>query len=295
MYERYLGALSAELPHACFSITKSYVSTLAASLVREGVLNDAAAVTHYVPELQGTAWEDATLREVMDMRINFTEPVEHGNENAGNRAYMRACGMRPRQRGTQNLYEYLRAVRKNGSHGGFAYKSVNTEVLAWVMARVTGRSLTRLLHERLWAPLGCEEDAHIIVDATGVPTAGGGLSATLRDLARFGELMRREGDCNGHQLVPASVVDDVRRGGDRAIVAKAEPCMPGYSYRNMWWVSHNELDAFEAIGIYGQRLHVAPEAEMVVARFASRPVAHGASNDMVTVPQLLALGRMLRS
>ena len=69
--------------------------------------------------------------------------------------------------------------------------------------------------------------------------------------------------------------------------------MPGYSYRNMWWVTHNEFDAFEAQGIHGQRLHIAPRAEMVVARFASRPVANSFPNDVITNPQLLALGRML--
>ena len=74
----------------------------------------------------------------------------------------------------------------------------------------------------------------------------GGLSASLRDLARFGELMRRDGEWNGRQLVPASVVAEVRKGDDPSKFAKAGyTLLPGYSYRNMWWVSHNELDAYE--------------------------------------------------
>jgi CubicO group peptidase (beta-lactamase class C family) len=63
----------------------------------------------------------------------------------------------------------------------------------------------------------------------------------------------------------------------------------------MWWVSHNALDAFEARGIHGQRLYVAPGAEMVVARFASHPVASSAANDPITLPALLALGQLLRA
>jgi CubicO group peptidase (beta-lactamase class C family) len=152
-----------------------------------------------------------------------------------------------------------------------------------------------MLGERLWQPLGCEQDAYLSLDPIGVPMGGGGLCASLRDLARFGELMRREGEWNGQQLVPQAVVADIRRGSDPARFAKAGyTLLPGYSYRSMWWVTHNELDAFEGRGIHGQRLYVAPKADLVVARFASHPVAASAANDPITLPALLALGRMLR-
>jgi CubicO group peptidase (beta-lactamase class C family) len=95
--------------------------------------------------------------------------------------------------------------------------------------------------------------------------------------------------------VPAAVVADIRRGSDPAKFAKAGyTLLPGYSYRSMWWVAHDELDAFEARGIHGQRLYIAPKAQMVVARFASHPIASSAANDPVTLPALRALGRMLR-
>jgi CubicO group peptidase (beta-lactamase class C family) len=152
-----------------------------------------------------------------------------------------------------------------------------------------------MLSERLWAPLGCEQDAYLSVDPIGVPMGGGGLSASLRDLARFGELMRRDGDWNGRQLLPGAVVADIRRGSDPAKFAKAGyTLLPGYSYRSMWWVTHNELGAFEARGIHGQRLYVAPDADLVIARFASHPVAASAANDPITLPAFLALGQMLR-
>lgn len=167
--------------------------------------------------------------------------------------------------------------------------------MAWVMARVTGRSFAQLLQERLWAPLGCEEDSYLRVDSVGMPVACGGLSATLRDVARFGELMRPEGDWNGRQVIPASVVREVRRGGDLTKFAKGTPWLPGYSYRSMWRVSHNELDAFEGRGTHCQRLYVAPKAEMVVARFASHPLASANGMDPITGPLLPALGRLLRT
>ncbi|WP_352631834.1 serine hydrolase [Mesorhizobium sp. M0227] len=144
------------------------------------------------------------------------------------------------------------------------------------MARVTGHSFAKLLQERLWQPLGCEDDAYVIVDRAGMPMAGGGLSTTLRGLARFGELMRCEGAWSGDQIIPASVVDDVQNGHHSAMLAD------GYSYRSQWWVTHNELGAVDARGIHGQRLYIAPEAEMVIARFASHPHALSDAGDVIT-------------
>jgi CubicO group peptidase (beta-lactamase class C family) len=299
VYERYFGALEPHLPHSCFSITKSYAATLAAALVHERVLDDTKTIPHYLPEMKGTAYDDATLRMVMDMQTGLDYSEVYAEADSSIWEYARASGLRPRPadyRGATTACDYLRTLRKGGEHAqAFAYKTVNTEVMCWVMARVTGQSLAQALHERLWSPLGCEEDAYLVVDSAGMPMGGGGLSASLRDLARFGELMRRGGDWHGRQLIPAAVVDEVRRGDDPAKFAKAGyTLLPGYSYRNMWWVSHNELGAYEARGIHGQRLYVAPKAEMVVARFSSHPVATSAANDPITLPQFLALGRMLR-
>ncbi len=299
IYERYFGALQPHIPHCCFSITKSYAATLAATLVHEGALDETQRIPHWLPEMRGTAYEEATLRQVMDMQIGVAYSEVYADPKAHIWDYARAGGLRPRPAGYSgagSFYEYLQTLQPEGRHGeAFAYKTVNTELMAWIMKRVTGEPLAQMLSDRLWAPLACEQDAYLTVDPIGVPMGGGGLSTSLRDLARFGELMRREGEWNGRQLVPAAVVADIRRGADPAKFAKAGyTLLPGYSYRSMWWVSHNELDAFEARGIHGQRLYVAPKADLVVARFASHPVASSAANDPVTLPALLALGRMLR-
>ena len=63
----------------------------------------------------------------------------------------------------------------------------------------------------------------------------------------------------------------------------------------MWWVTHNEHDAYEARGIHGQRIYIAPKADLVVARFASHPIAASAANDPITVPALIALGNLLNN
>jgi hypothetical protein len=298
IYERYFGALQEHRPHCCFSITKSYAATLAAALIHEGTLDEAETVSHYLPEMHGTAYQDATLRQVLDMQIGVEYSELYADPKAHIWDYARAGGLRPRgpdYTGPGNFYDYLRTLRQEGAHGSaFVYKTVNTEVLCWVMKRVTGIALQDMLSERVWSQIGCEEDGYLTVDTAGVAMGGGGLSATLRDLCRFGELMRCDGAWHGKQIIPEEVIADIRRGSDPAkFVMAGYTLLPGYSYRNMWWVSHNSLGVFEGRGIYGQRLYVAPKAELVIARFCSHPVASSASNDSVTLPAFAAMSQLL--
>ena len=298
VYEKYPGTLLPHVPHSCFSITKSYAGTLCATLVYEGVLDATKLIPHYLPEMAGTAYANATLRQVMDMQIGVAYSEAYSDPKAEIWDFARAGGFRsrgPGYTGPTSLYGFLQTLKKEGAHGdAFAYKTVNTEVMAWVMRRVTGQGLADMLSERIWQKIGAEEDAYISVDSIGVPFGGGGLSATLRDMARFGEMMRCRGASGGQQIIPEAVVADCNRGADPAKFAKAGyNLLPGYSYRNMWWVTHNEHDAYEARGIHGQRLYIAPKAELVVARFASHPVAYSAANDPITVPGLVALGNLL--
>ncbi len=300
VYERYFGALQAHIPHACFSITKSYVATLAATLIHERVLDDAQLVSYYLPEMLNTAFGDATLRELLDMQIGVAYSEEYADPRAQIWSYARAGGLRarpPDYSGPDNFYESLLTLRKEGEHGrAFAYKTVHTEVVCWVMRRVTGSRLEILLSDRIWSRIGCEQDAYLTVDSIGVAMGGGGMSATLRDLARFGELMRCEGAAQGRQLIPAAVVADVRRGSDPAKFALAGyQQLPGYSYRDMWWVSHDPRGVFEGRGIHGQRLYIAPAAETVIARFSSHPIATSSANDTITMPAFAAVCRMLMS
>ena len=150
------------------------------------------------------------------------------------------------------------------------------------------------MRERFWSKLGVDEDAYFTVDPDGTEFAGGGLNLTLRDMARFGEMMRLNGLYHGRQIVPVAAVDDIRRGGDREVFAKAGyKTLPGWSYRDMWWVSHNADGAFSARGVHGQLIYIDPKAEMVIARFASHPKSANANFDATSLPAYDALARYL--
>lgn len=292
--ERYFGALNEHRPHIAFSVTKSFVGTLGALLVAEGLLDESRPVTHWIPELAGSGFGSASLGEVMDMTTGLDFSEVYTDPNSGIAAYARAGGLAPRAEGTgpaEGLYAFLQTVGGAGEHGkAFTYRSINTDVLAWAIQRATGERFETLLSNRIWGQLGVERDAHITCDAFGMPFAAGGLCTTLRDLARMGEMIRCEGAFNGRQIVPASAVAAIRRGGaPEKFTPAGYALLPGWSYRHQWWNSQNAHGMFMARGIHGQAIVVNPAAEMVVARYASHPLAANANLDPHSLPAWAAL------
>jgi CubicO group peptidase (beta-lactamase class C family) len=298
VYERYFGALRPQGQHIAMSVTKSFFGTIGAMLVADGTLDANALASRYVPELKDSAFGDATVRQLLDMTTGLQYSEDYADPTAEVWTHVRAGGVLPRPpgfTGPGTFYEFLVTVKKQGNHGeAFAYKTVNTDALGWVIARATGKSVGQNLQDRIWSKLGAEQDAYFAIDTVGTEFAGGGLNTGLRDLARFGEMMRLDGRFNGQQIVPKAVVDDIRRGGDKGHFAKAGfALLPGWSYRDMWWVSHNDHGAYSARGVHGQVIYVDPKAEMVIARYASHPLAANGNFDPTSLPAYDALANLL--
>lgn len=298
VYEKYFGISKPQLPHIAMSVTKSFVGTLAATMAVEGTLDPSAQVTTYLPELKGTAYGDATVRQVMDMTIGVQYSENYADPKAEIWDYARSGGLlptAPTYDGPKTFYDFLMKLKKEGNHDeAFAYKTVNAEVLAWIIKRASGKSLSDLLSERIWQKLGVDNDAYFAVDSIGTEQGGGGLNLTLRDMARFGEMMRLDGKFNGQQILPKAAIDDIRKGGDKTKFAKAGyATIPGYSYRNMWWIGHNNHNTFEARGIHGQRIYIDPVAEMVIVKFSSHPIAANGASDPITYRAFQALANHL--
>lgn len=139
-----------------------------------------------------------------------------------------------------------------------------------------------------------EQDGYYSVDELGIPFAGGGFNAGLRDLARFGELIRNKGNWQGEQILPARALEDIAKGGNQAKFAKAGfSGLLNWSYRDMWWHTGNAHGAFAARGVHGQTIYIDPTAEMVIVRFASHPIAANSANDPTSLPAYAAVAQYL--
>jgi CubicO group peptidase (beta-lactamase class C family) len=298
VYEKYFGALTLDGQHAAMSVTKSFTGTLGIILAKEGLIDTTKIVSEYLPELKTSAFGDASVRQVMDMTTALQFSEDYADPNAEIWKFSAAGNPLPKPKdydGPKSYYEYLPTVKKKGVHGeAFGYKTVNSDVLGWIIARVTGKTVAEVLSEKVWKKLGVEQDAYYSVDAVGTPFAGGGLNLGLRDLARFGQLILNEGKVGAEQIIPKAAIDDIRKGGSKKAFAKAGySLLKGWSYRDMWWITHNEHGAFCARGVHGQLIYVDPKADMVIVRFASHPVAGNAANDPYSLPAYHAVAKFL--
>ena len=281
VFEGYADDVDPSSPHTMQSATKSVTGVAAAILIDEGKIDPNAPVARYIPELVHTAWGTATIQQALDMTtsLQYSEDPKDPNSDLV-KHYSVASGTfppPPGYGGPRNLYDLLAGIQASGKHGeGFTYKTPNPEVIAWVIARVTGKRPSEFVSERLWAKLGTEQDAYVSVDPAGAEMMGGGMSATARDLARFGEMLRLGGRYNGQQIVSAAVADEMFKGGDRRKFAK-DPLrhdMVGYSYHDFWWVPPTP-GVTEALGAFGQHIHINRGARTVIVKFSAAAIGPG--------------------
>ena len=281
--EQYFNGLTAETPHLLMSVSKSVVGAVAGVLAGRGVLDVSAPVSDIVPELGGTSFAGATVRDLLDMRAgtrfseNYTDP--ESDARRCEEVYLwRPAGGAP---AVPDAISYFATLGNDGPHGGpFRYRSILTDVLGWVLERAAGERLAELISREIWEPMGAEFDADITVDAHGNALADGGISATLRDVARFGQLFlpgSLPGSCGGTVVPPAWVGDTIRGASDGAEAFAATGSQPGYPagahYRNCWWVREPEVPFFYANGINGQHVFVDGPSRTVIVKLSSWPVA----------------------
>lgn len=290
VYERYFGATTPATQHILFSVTKSFVGTLAEMLIDDGKLIPNAKASAYVPELAGSGLGDATVREILDMRtgLDFSEEYAAGQTELSDVQRMSiATGWLPRladYAGPDGNFAFVASLGQNAPHGGdFVYRTPNTMALQWIIERIAGQSLAAQIEARFWARMGMEQDAALGVDRLGTGFGGGGLMACLRDIARIGEMMRLGGRWHGQQIVPAATVARIMAGGDPgAFVACQYPGNLDGNYGSQWW--HRAGGQLMAMGVHGQGIYVDAAAGVVIARLGSHPVASNRGNAAVTMP-----------
>ena len=275
--EHYFNGMAPDVPHLLMSVSKSVTSAVAGVLAGQGLLRVSTAVEEIVPELGGTSFEGATVQDLLDMRAGTRFDESYENPEADVRTYERVYLWRPDNGDPRpaDALGYFATLQNDGPHGGpFRYRSILTDVLAWVIERAGGARLHELIARELWQPMGAEFDAEITLDGHGNPMADGGICASLRDLARFGQLYLE----GGRGIVPKDWIEDTIRGAPDGARAFAEGddspgYPPGAHYRNCWWIRDRGVPFYQASGINGQNIFVHVPSQTVVAKFSTWPTA----------------------
>ncbi|MEM6588878.1 MAG: serine hydrolase [Pseudomonadota bacterium] len=300
VHESYWNGMTRGSVHLCQSVSKSITATTASTLFAEGLLDPHAPVTDALPELEKTAWKGATLRQVMDMAsgVKYDE-TDYFNRASDVGKTDVAAGWKPIPEGYEGEHwphcvhdQIMTLTERDAEHGArFEYRSIETDVLAHAMERVTGKRLPQLVSERLWQPLGAETEACFTVDPSGYGLACGGFNASLRDLARFGLAYLNDGQVDGRQVIPNAWVNDVRSGDHGRFNDYGREHFPNGCYRNQFWIEDADRMGHYCLEIFGQIIYVSPERGMVAVKLSTWPDAVNNDNHSACVAAFHAIAR----
>ena len=299
--EQYFNGMTEDTPHLLQSVSKSITAAVAGRLIGQGVLDPAAALDDVVPELTGTAFAGATVQQLLDMRTGTRFNEDYTDEDADVRRFEEVYLWRPRRHSElpADALAYFATLENDEPHGGeFRYRSVLTDVMAWVIEAAANARFHEVVAREIWAPMGAEYDAAVTVDAHGNAMADGGLCVTLRDLGRFGLLYADSGRRGSEQVVPAEWVADTVAGTPQSRAAFARSAesrgFPATAhYRNYWWVYDADAPLLYAAGINGQNLFVHGPTQTVVAKLSTWPTALDGAKQSALRDATVAIGDYL--
>jgi CubicO group peptidase (beta-lactamase class C family) len=276
--ETYFNGMEPHTRHLLMSVSKSITGMLVGIFVEKGVVDLDAHISTYVPELEHSAYGDASVQQLLDMTASVEFNEDYADPRSEIQRQDRATGWRvPLEVDVIGNYNFIKELKKAGEHGQvFQYCSANTDVLGWVLERTTGVPFAELLGLEIWSKLGAEHDAYVTVDRYGTPLPNGGICVTLRDLARFGQMVLQDGHFNGQEIVPARWICQTRHhaeNGPWLQTCRWAETFPNGSYHNQWWLTGDEHQSFYGSGIHGQQLWIDPTTNVVIVKLSTMPAA----------------------
>lgn len=252
-HESYYLGTGAEDLRISWSVAKSFLAALFGVIEAEGAIGSLDdQVVKYAPMLKGSAYDGATIRDVLTMSsgVAFNEDYLDFNSDINKMGRVLALG------GSMDGFAAGLVKREAEPGSRWHYVSIDTHVIGMVIRGATGKDIPELLEDRILKPLGLEAAPYYLTDGEGVSFVLGGLNLRTRDYARFGQMILQGGAYGGVQVVPAAWV-----------VAMTSPqAKDGSAYGFQWWIPPNAAPGeVMAQGIYGQYIYINPGLGVVIA------------------------------
>lgn len=281
VFEHHEPGMTPLTRHIYMSVSKSFCGVLAGISIERGELEPSKLVAHYLPELADSAFGDATVQQVLDMTVALDFNEDYQDAESDVQRQDRVSGWRAgRDDDPHDSYAFLATIRKADEHGKkFKYSSADTDVLGWILERVTGRKYVDLLSDRLWSKIGMTADAYMTVDKAEFPMVNAGLCGTTRDLAIFGQAV-----LDGHPILPQAWLEEMAAGGDPALASdRLELFHDGGSYTGQFWHTGNSDRAYYGVGIHGQYVWIDPTRNLVISKLSSEPSPDNDALDLLSL------------
>jgi CubicO group peptidase (beta-lactamase class C family) len=256
-----------------FSVAKSVTATLIGAAIKDGKITSLDdKVTHYIPEMKGSAYDDVTVRQL----ITMTSGVKWNESYTDPNSDVAKVGLSILEPGVNPVVSYMRRLPREAAPGThFVYKTGETDLAGILLSNAVGKPLADYLSDKLWRPYGMEQDGIWVEDVAGHERGGCCISMTLRDYGRIGQFMLDHGVIDGHEVVSAGWTEDA---------TSQHVSEPPYGY--FWWIIPG---GYEAEGIFGQTLSVFPKEHLIVVINSAWPAAWSEDIDAIRFKYLAAL------
>ncbi len=294
LYENYWNGNSASSKHIAFSVSKSFLSALIGIAVGDGLIDSIEdPVTKYIPDFNGTGYEGVRIKDILQMSSGVKFNEDYADPKSDINIFGRAVA-----RGS-SFRDFSKTLEREKTPGTYHhYVSIDTQVLGFLLAEVTGVSVQDYLYEKIWNKIGMEQGAYYITDNLGVEMALGGLNATLRDYAKFGQLYLNDGNWMGEQVVPAEWVKaSYNTDGPHLKPGEHDMSSSPWGYGLQWWVPGFPDTDYTASGVYNQYIYIDPLTNVVVAKTSSnhRYTAEKEYSKAVNVAMFRAIAKSIQS
>lgn len=258
IFEQYQAGNTKESRWISFSVTKSVTSMLIGAAIKDGYIKSVdEPVVNYLPRLRGTAYEAASIKDVLQMSSGVAWNEDYADPDSD---VAHAGGLNGLP-----LVQYLSKLDVDQKPGEkFNYNTGETNLVGQILRAAIGNNASTYLTKKIWQPFGMEFNASWSLDSPfGAELGGCCINATLRDYARLGIFAMKNGKLpNGEEVLPANWMKDS---------TTPSKGFPGYGY--LWWLAGD--GSYAAQGIFGQNISIDPETELVIAMHNSAPAAVG--------------------
>ena len=251
LFEKYYdGHKQTDISNS-FSVAKSIVTSMMGKAIMEGKIKSLnQPVSDFFEEYKDGMASELTVGDLASMSSGMK----------WNEKYYSVINITSESYFTDDLRSViLRQEIENKPGQAFRYSSGDTQLLAMVIEKATGTSLSDYLSQKFWSPMGAETIALWQIDSkeSGMEKAYCCIAATARDFARFGKLYIDKGKWGDTEILDPSFVE-----------LSLKPVFddsPFYGYG--WWLYEYEgKKVFTMNGHRGQFVISFPDENIIIVR-----------------------------
>lgn len=272
LLEHYEADIDCDSRWVSMSMAKSISTTLVGAAIQDGFIGSVEdQLTRYLPELAGGGYDGVSIRHLLQMTSGVEWDDTHTDPTSERR---RMLELQIAQQPGAILRFVANQPRVAEPGTVWNYSTGETHVVGALVRAAVGRWVSDYLSEKIWSAFGMESDATWWLESPqGLEVAGSGISATLRDYARFGQFILNDGVIGSKRVLPEGWI----REATSPRQVGGQPLNYGY----MWWAvparsGGFEDGAFSARGIFGQYVYINPRQGLVIAVLSARSKPRGA-------------------